>query len=285
MKKQRRWLSAAILGFALVAASCGIGGPADVSGGGSITSAINPASKQPGSFSFNTRALCTDGSPTCSFEGITLSAVTGTLKDPGTSTAFPKGVSINFSGKLEGGRLRGFAIGGGGYCDTEEGAPAVAGVATGPEPLCYAGLVTYRSSDLKNYPNINGDAECDFGVDELIGFLGPTKKTSISGIGLAFLVDSNDNATPDKGDYVGFVSLCGPYSNLTASGVNGGDPYSYATCTDGWVDFDGSMTVAPVTPGPDEIECVTPLRSGNLKITPVSTTSTTPSSTTSTPAI
>lgn len=297
IKRHRRLAAALVLGTALVATSCA---NADISGGGSLASSINPNAKQSGTFTFKTRSLCEDGSSGCDYEGIVLAGVNGTLRDPGTSDAFPHGVSISFTGKMPGGNMHSIAIGGAGYCDglpmPESIAPA--GAAPEEQGACFAGLVTYRSTDLKNYPNGQFSSCALFGDAANALLEGPSTKSKLSGLGLALLVDSNRNAKPDKGDGVAFVALCGPYANLQKANVDSNTPYNYATCPGGRVNTGniitpGGVMTTPIDPILDEIDeflyflstCTQPLRSGNLKITPLDSVppSTVPISTTTFP--
>ncbi|MEI7991466.1 MAG: hypothetical protein WCH93_03440 [Actinomycetota bacterium] len=188
----------------------------------------------------------------------------GFLRDKGTNPAFPYGVKLSFANSL--------VLGIGGDCndfsDGPNGPSRVAhsggqirqpdfGCGIYSDPRVWFGLVTYSSADPSRYPN-QGFQPCNSQyqqwVNESSGFNAPSPRgpvsnkgasTSqpISGFGAVMVYDTNYSKNYDKGDRFGFISICGPYTHLDASGLAAPVPqgcqatlrcpgllYNYGTC-------------------------------------------------------
>lgn len=291
MQRRLGWLAAVVL-TAVTASACA---NIDISGGGQVISPINPSGKT-AHFNLAARTVCDTGGTTCDPEDMTLTQVNGSFKDLNTSDAYPNGVSLSFSGKLAVSELHSLIGGASVVCNPLNDALPQTAPSEG-DTLCFAGLVSYRSTDLRNYPNNSTATNCinyNGALDEWIGR--PSSKTAISGLAFIGMVDSDHNGKPSKGDGMQLVTLCGPYANLTKANVNGGSPFNFATCPNGripslgFVNFNGVgntyviaiILLGAIFNGFDfDGECMTPLVSGNLIIN--TTSSTSPSTSTSPP--
>ena len=221
--RSRLGIATTLVAVALVATACFT---ANLSGSGSTGSAIQPNRK----LEFNLRSNDS--------LGFGFGGATGRLKDSGKNPLFRHGVNISFN--------NGLVLGIGSDCTGGEfilsGTPrpvhAVRGAVTGPsgpvdlcdrysDPRAWFGVVTYSSADPRRYPN-QGFANCNeyyqYYVEMIFGsiFYGigrptPRRSTSgenISGFGIAVIIDTNYNRNYDKGDRVGFVPVCGPYTHI-----------------------------------------------------------------------
>jgi len=176
---------------------------------------------------------------------------------------------------------------------------------------CWLGGIGYRSGDNRHYPNSTpcfGDSavvsdalRSGFGsalgnpvVSETIKRLerdiksdrdrGP-KENRITGQALVLIVDANRNGRIDDdaesnrgGDAFVLASVCGPYSHQPSLGGGGGlgSGYTYATCPGGSISSDAFVGAVI------NADCLVPLRSGDLKIKIIPTTSTSTTTTTTT---
>lgn len=200
---------------------------ANLSGSGSTGSAIQPYRKLEFALKSNDSL------------GLGLGGSTGRLKDSGKNPLFPNGVNISFN--------NGLVAGFGGDCTDGDfglgnlGAPRVvhvAGASSGPAGLCerysdprlWLGIVTYSSADPRHYPN-QGFAQCNDYYQQYMGLfltvfsgyfrgpvpkLSPSQQQNISGFGIAVVLDTNYSGNYDKGDHIGFVPVCGPYTHIDA---------------------------------------------------------------------
>lgn len=228
LTRSRLGIASTLVVVGLVATACFT---ANLSGSGSTGSAIQPYRK----LEFNLRSNDS--------LGLGFGGATGRLKDSGKNPLFPYGVNISFN--------NGLVLGVGGDCTDGElvigGAPRAVhvvsgGISTGPtgpaglcdrysDPRVWFGVVTYSSADPRRYPN-QGFANCNeyyqYYVQGLFGsiFYGsrgvPTPKSSssqqnISGFGVSVIIDTNYSGNYDKGDRVGFVPVCGPYTHIPIS--------------------------------------------------------------------
>ena len=176
---------------------------------------------------------------------------------------------------------------------------------------CWLGVIGYRSGDNRHYPNTTpcfGDSAVVSSalpagvagslanpvVSETIkraerdiskGGDDRTEQNRITGLALVLIIDANHNGRIDEDSESnrsadGFIlaSVCGPYSNQPSLGGGGGlgSGYTYATCSGGTFSSD-AFTGGVISP-----DCIVPLRSGDLKIKIIPTTSTSTSTSTTT---
>ncbi|CAB4987137.1 unannotated protein [freshwater metagenome] len=290
---------------------------ATLSGGGSGDSPISRRGRI--SLAIETKELCLKGTErdcaNYSFQGGSQS-VTGEFKDSGTSPSWPYGVSMKFDGAYTATEKRniGVLLLAGDVCNDLLGVPAGSQVKSAKDSQhanCWLGGIGYRSGDNRHYPNTTpcfgesavvsnslpsgiakslanpvvsetikrAEREINKGGDDR------TEQNRITGLALVLIVDANHNGRLDEdsesnGSADGFIlaSVCGPYSNQPSLGGGGGlgSGYTYATCSGGTFSSD-AFTGGVISP-----DCIVPLRSGDLKIKIIPTTSTSTTTTTTT---
>jgi hypothetical protein len=298
----------------MVLAACDL---ATISGGGSGDSPISRRGRI--SLAIETKELCLKGTErdcaNYSFQGGSQS-VTGEFKDSGTSPSWPYGVSMKFDGAYSATEKRniGVLLLAGDVCNDLFGVPAGSQVKSAKDSQhanCWLGGIGYRSGDNRHYPNA---ARC-FGESAVVSNSLPsglarslanpvvsetikraerdiskggddrTEQNRITGLALVLIIDANHNGRIDEDSESnrsadGFIlaSLCGPYSNQPSLGGGGGlgSGYTYATCSGGTFLSD-AFTGGVISP-----DCIVPLRSGDLKIKIIPTTSTSTSTSTTT---
>lgn len=288
------------LGGALVLllAACDIG---TLSGGGSGQSPISE--KGSVSLSIETQALCateTDSSCANYPVGGRFQTVSGEFKDTGTSPSWPYGVSMKFNGAWSSEEKRDLAVQlrGGADCTAQE----TSEISVTSGETCWVGLVGYRSTDTRHYPNstecgslsrplsaavasVIGASFSAPGVSEGVNRLEQNLQKNrgrvgnenlISGVALLSVFDSNNNGRIDQrlesgeGDAFSLVSVNGPYScQPDLGGGGGGQGYVYATCPG------GTMSSESFYANPLSQLCRASVRSGNLKIKFLPTTTST----------
>ena len=286
----------AITGIIAVAAVIAACQPASLSGNGKAASVISGGKQM--QFEFKSNVDCTNASTTTGatvagikpggsecMSGGAVALLKGGFKDEGKNPAFPWGVSMSFSGGADGEKI-GLAIGLG--IDGCSGTPGSVGAQhdeTG-DPTCYLGLVTYRSTDTKHYPNATplfANPDC---MDSLSGFPFSTQqgiraldagsgKDQLSGLALVVIGDSGTRGSKGSNDMLFLGAVCGPYANLDLSGPTRATPigYAYGTCPVGTEGSPFGGMIPDITdlqvkgtPLPFGEECFRALTGGNLGV-------------------